>query len=197
MSYHLTKAVQRGWTDGKNEFAQEKKMVMPEHNVTLYALFFYYRNLTYVPGNVDGIIGQKNDIQTLRAGGEKDLAESSRLTRLGYKIIAWHCENDGKDYPLFYPYIMPDENVIMTAVWEPLLYTIVFNIGIDSVPNIKIQGRTKEIIIAPSPEIEKEGYTFGGWIIYGTDIYYPGDEIEVKGQMPGQGISAKSIWIMN
>ena len=40
LSIHQKKAVQRGWTDGKNEFAQEQKMVMPEHNVTLRALFF-------------------------------------------------------------------------------------------------------------------------------------------------------------
>ena len=195
LSIHQEKAVQRGWTDGKNEFAQEQKMVMPEHNVTLRALFFYYRNLTYVPGDVDGIIGALMDIQTMRAGGKKDLAESSRLTRKGYTIVAWHCENDGKDYPLFYPYIMPDENVIMTAVWEPLNYVVVFNVGISSVPSIKIPGKTKDIIIAPSPGVEREGFLFGGWMMYGNDVYFPGDEIEVKGQMPGMGIAAKAIWV--
>ena len=36
------KANHRGWTDGKNEFVQGQKMIMPEHNVTLYAIFHYY-----------------------------------------------------------------------------------------------------------------------------------------------------------
>ena len=195
LSYHQDKAVHRGWTDGKNVFVQEDKMVMPEHNVTLRALFFYYRNFTYVAGDVDGVIGNANDIQTIRAGAQKDLAESSRLARKGYKIVAWHCENDGKDYPIFYPYIMPDEDVIMTAVWEPLNYVVAFNVGISSAQSIKILGKTKDIIIAPSPEVEREGYFFGGWKMYNTEVYFPGDEIEVKGQMPGIGIQAKEIWI--
>ena len=83
----------------------------------------------------------------------------------------------------------------MTAVWEPLDYTIVFNTGDTSIPNIKIQGKTNEKIIAPYLEKERQGYTFLGWKIYNTEVYYPGDEIVIKGQMPGIGISAKAIWI--
>ena len=33
--------------------------------------------------------------------------------------------------------------------------------------------------------------------MYNSDIYYPGDEILVKGQMPGFGISATAIWKLN
>ena len=33
--------------------------------------------------------------------------------------------------------------------------------------------------------------------MYDSDIYYPGEEIIVKGQMPGMGISATAIWKMN
>ena len=196
-SFPQDKANQRGWTDGKNSFVQGQKLVMPENNVTLYAIFHYYRNLTYVPGDVDGIVGQQYDIQTLHEGGKKDLAESSRLSRMGYTIIAWHCENDGIDYPIFYQYIMPDEDVIMTAVWEPLTYVVVFNTQVNSIPNIKIRGKTKEKLIAPDLENEREGYTFIGWKLYDTEIYYPGDEIVIKGQMPGFGISGKAIWISN
>lgn len=197
MSFPQLKATQRGWTDGTNSFVQGQKIIIPEHNVTLYALFFYYRNLTYVSGDVDGIVGLKYDIQTMRAGGVKDLAEETRISRKGYKMIAWHCENDGIDYPFFYQYVMPDENVIMTAIWEPLTYTVVFNTGVNTISNIKIQGKTNEIIIAPFLEKEREGYTFLGWKIYESYIYYPGDEIIVEGQMPGIGISAKAIWISN
>ena len=118
------------------------------------------------------------------------------MTRKGYKIKAWHCENDGKDYPLFYPYIIPDEDIIMTAVWEPLSYVVFFDAGISSISNIKISAKTKEIIYAPALDIEREGYIFGGWKMYDTDVYFPGDEIEVKGQFPGMGISSKAIWIL-
>lgn len=196
MVFPQSTAIQRGWTDGENEFVQGTKMVMPEHNVTLYALYYYFRTLTYSPGDVDGIVGQTYDIQTVRAGGMKDLAEDSRLRRMGYKMVAWHCENDGLDYPFFYQYIMPDEDVIMTAVWEPLIYTVVFNTGVSTIPNIKIQGKTNGIIIAPNLD-KREGYIFNGWIIYNNQVYYPGDEIVVLGQMPGLGISAKAIWILS
>ena len=196
-SFPQTTATHRGWTDGKNEFAQEQKLVMPEHNVTLKAIFYYYRNLTYVPGDVDGIVGQEYDIQTIRAGGDKQLAESTRLNRKGYVMVGWHCENDGKDYPFFYSYIMPDENVIMTAIWEPITYNIVFISGISSIPNIKISGQTGKKIIAPYLNNIREGYKFIGWSIYDSEVYYPGDEIVVKGQMPGFGITSKAIWALN
>jgi len=142
MAFHQSAAKQRGWTDGENEFAQGKKMVMPEHNVTLYAIFLYYRKLTYSPGDVDGIVGQNYDEQIVRAGGMKDLAEGTRLKRKGYNMVEWHCENDGVDYPFFYQYIMPDEDVIMTAIWEPVTYTVIFKTEVSTIPNIKIQGKT-------------------------------------------------------
>ena len=194
-SFPQTTASHRGWTDGNNSYIQGNKIVMPENNVTLKAIFHYYRNLTYVPGDVDGVVGQAYDIQTMPEGGVKDLAESTRLNRKGYEMIAWHCENDGIDYPFFYGYVMPDEDVIMTAIWEPMYYTVVFITGDNSIPNIKIKGKTNEIIIAPYLEKERKGYTFIGWKIYETQVYYPGDEIVIEGQMPGIGISAKAIWI--
>ena len=194
MVFNQDTANQRGWTDGENEFVQGKKMVMPEHNVTLYAIYLYLRKLTYSPGNVDGIVGQNYDEQIVRAGGMKDLAEESRLKRKGYNIVAWHCENDGIDYPIFYQYIMPDEDVIMTAVWEPIKYTLVFRTTVSTIPNIRMQAKTGEIIIAPNLE-NREGFTFLGWKIYNDQVYFPGDEIEILGQMPGLGIQISAIWI--
>ena len=141
------KAVHRGWTDGKHEFFQGKKLVMPAHNVTLTSIYYYYRNLTYVPGDVDDIVGLKFDIQTMRAGGMKDLAESSRLSRKGYTVVGWHCENDGIDYPISYQYIIPDENVIMTAIWEPIDYVLVFNNLFNSTLNQRLHGKTNTKVI--------------------------------------------------
>ena len=167
---------------------------MPEHNVTLYAVFLYYRNLTYSSGNVEGIVGVIENIQRSYLGAKMDLAEETRLKRIGYQMSGWHCENDGIDYPVFYQYIMPDEDVIMTAIWKPINYVIVFSSEVKSIPDIRIRGETGSIIIVPSLDVEREGYIFVGWKIYNTEIYYPGDEIYVKGQMPGAGIGASAIW---
>ena len=188
------KANHKGWTDGNRTFYQENKIIMPEHNVTLYAVFLYWRNLIYDSGNVDGIVGVKENIQRSHYGAKMDLAEETRLKRIGYEMSGWHCENDGIDYPVFYQYIMPDEDVIMTAIWKPIRYVIVFDSEVKSIPDIRIRGETGTIIIAPSLDAEREGYIFVGWKIYNTEIYYPGDEIIVKGQMPGLGIGASAIW---
>ena len=84
----------------------------------------------------------------------------------------------------------------MTAIWEPIFYTIPFNTGVSSIPNIKIKALTKEIIIVPNIEEKREGYKFIGWIIL-RNFYKAGDEFIVEGQLPGLGISAKAIWITN
>ena len=89
---------------------------------------------------------------------------------------------------------MPDEDVIMTAIWKPVNYVIIFETRVKSIPEITIRGETGTIIIAPSLDAKREGYIFVGWKIYDTEIYYPGDEIYVKGKMPGAGIGASAIW---
>ena len=77
MTFPQEKAIQRGWTDGKNTFIQEQKMVMPAHNVTLRAVFLYYCNLIYDSGNVDGLVGVKQNIQSGYYGAQMDLSEES------------------------------------------------------------------------------------------------------------------------
>ena len=196
-SYTTTNATSLGWTDGINVFHGVKgKLIMPRKNVTLYAIFHNFHKLYYSHGNVDGIVGNPDAPLVYREGTSIDLAESSRLGRKGYKIIGWHCENDGKDYPIFYPYILPDEDVIMTAIWEPIEYNIVFITGISSIPNIKIKGKTKETLIVPNIDQKREGYKFDGWIFF-ENHYKSGDDFFVEGQMPGLGISGKAIWIQN
>ena len=78
----------------------------------------------------------------------------------------------------------------------PHLTISIFASGISTIPDFRIRARTGEIIIAPKID-EREGYTFGGWVVYRTEVYFPGDEIVVKGQAPGIGISTSAIWIQN
>ena len=169
---------------------------MPRKNVTLYAIFHNYHKFSYSHGDVDGIVGNPDPPLVYREGTTIDLAESSRLSRKGYKIKGWHCEYDGKDYPISYRYKLPDSDVVMTAIWETLVYTIPFNTGISAIPNIRIKAETKETIIVPNIEQKREGYKFIGWIILG-DFYNVGDEFFVEGQINGLGISGKAIWITN
>lgn len=192
-SYSNKYATSLGWTDGEHEFFYSTRLIMPRKNVTLYAIFHNYRKLSYSHGDVDGIVGNPDAPLVYREGAKIDLAEPSRLARMGYKIVGWHCEYDGKDYPIFYPYVLPDADVVMTAIWEPIEYTIVFQTLVSGIPNIKIKAKTGEYIFAPNIDDKRDGYIFGGWIVYGNE-YIPGDEIIIEGQMPGLGISGKAIW---
>ena len=146
---------------------------------------------------MDGIIGNPDAPFVYPEGSIIDLAESTRLSRKGYEIKGWHCEYDGKDYPIFYRYILPDADVIMTAIWEPRDYIILFMTGVSSIKNIRINAKTKDIIIVPNINEKREGYIFSGWIIYESQYYKGGDEMIVEGQDPGLGISGKAIWIKN
>ena len=105
--------------------------------------FHNYHKIYYSHGDVDGIVGIPDATLVYTEGTSIDLAESTRLGRMGYEIVGWHCEYDGKDYPIFYPYKLPDSDVVMTAIWEPIEYTIVFITGVTAIPNIKIKGKTK------------------------------------------------------
>ena len=188
------KAIHLGWTDGENNFVGDVKMIIPRRNVTLYPIYHYYRIITYFAGNVDGVVGNEKKEYSNREGGIRELSEGTILSRKGYKNIGWHCQNDGIDYPFFYSYVMPDEDVVMEAIWEPLVYDINFITGVSSIPNIIIKGKTKETIIAPFVSQEREGYSFLGWLYEGK-IYFPGDEIVFEGALMGaRNPSAKAVW---
>ena len=193
-TYTNDNASTRGWTNGKNEFNYYDKMVMPRENVTLFAIFHNFVKFSYSHGDVDGKIGDSQAPFRYIEGGTVDLAESTRLRRKGYTIVGWHCEYDGKDYPIFYRYILPDADVVMTAIWEPIEYNILFMTRVKEIPNFNIKGKTKEIIILPDIEEKREGYIFNGWNCEGIQ-YQPGDEFFIEGQDPGIGISAEAIWI--
>ena len=192
--YSNSNASHHGWTDGTNIFYSSDCMVMPNRNVTLYAVFHDLHKLYYSHGDVDGIVGNPDPPLVYPAGTTIDLAESSRLARKGYKIIGWHCDYDGKNYNIFYPYVLPNADVIMYAIWDPILYTLVFKTGVSAIPNIRIQAKTKESVFVPNLEEKREGYIFSGWIINGIQ-YNAGDEYIVEGQMPGLGMSISAIWI--
>ena len=91
---------------------------------------------------------------------------------------------------------MPDEDVVMKAIWEPLVYDVTFITGVSSIQNIIVKGRTNEVINAPLLLEEREGYSFFGWLYEGK-IYNPGDEIVIEGVLMGKKVSARAIWVLN
>ena len=182
-----------GWIYNDEIYRGESRIVMPDHDITLTAKWYNFRKMTYLPGDVDGLLGatmmQYEYVETFST----DLQASNRFSRIGYKLTGWYCENDGKTYSPLSGYIMPEEDVVMYAVWKPINYAVVFSQGKSGKDNIIVKGDTGTTITVPEPTITVEGSTFGGWQ-FGDEIYQPGDEFLVRGAEPGIGIQLKAIW---
>lgn len=195
-SFQRNDAMQHGWTDGTSTFLAQQKFIMPDHDVELVPVWGYYHTIRYYAGDdVSGMISGVEATYTHAASYPRDLADESRFSRKGYKVVGWECDLDGLTYPLGAFYTMPDCDVTFTAIWEPIKYTILFRAGTGkTADNVKIPGYTDETIIAPEMTATKSGYTFAGWS-YEGETYMPGDEILVLGAAPGVGISVEAVWV--
>ncbi len=186
----------RLWTDGTNIFnGISDHFIMPDHDVTLYPVWVKIINFIYKAGDVDRLNGATEFITQRNEGSSSDLAAADRFSRTGFNLAGWHCEYDGKDYvPLEMFYNIPGEDVVFTAIWEPKNYTVVFRQSTKNSENIKVPGVTDSTIICPEATITKPGYHLAGWQDDKGDIYAPGDEYLIYGNLPGLGISLSAVW---
>lgn len=186
---------QIGWIYDGIGYLGQQKIIMPSHNIELTPNWMRYCKFTYSVGDVDRVPGVIEQHLERIAGLPTNLAEASRFLRIGFRNTGWLCSVDGKIYPPEYSYIMPDEDVVFTAVWEPVTYTIVFRPNPENKENlINIDAQTDTTIICPEINITRPGYKFGGWNYNGT-IYQPGDEFFVYGELAGLGILLEAVWI--
>ena len=184
---------QRGWTDGTNEFAGQEYMIVHDDDITLRPNMKKLYNLRYSVGDADRINGITELIFEIAEGEPTNLQSTDRFSRNGFKVSGWHCENDGLDYEAAATFIMPSEDVLITPVWEPILYTINFTPSGQASDNIKVKGYTDTAITVPECSYVKEGYTFSGWKRNDL-IVQPGEEYIIEGTTPGMGIAFTAVW---
>ncbi|MCR4794986.1 MAG: dockerin type I repeat-containing protein [Ruminococcus sp.] len=184
---------QRGWTDGVNEFLPETKLIVHDEDITLYPNYKKLYNLIYTVGDADRINGVSSLEFEIAEGDSTNIQSTSRFSRNGFKTSKWHCETDGKDYNGDAYFEMPGSDVIMTPVWEPIRYVVVFKQNSNSSDNIKVSGYTDTAIIAPECKITKENEKFSGWQ-RGDLIIQPGEEYVIPGAEPGMGIAFTALW---
>lgn len=194
MSYQNEQKKSTGWTDGEHNFLQEQYMIMPDHDVVLTPIWHNRLTFSYYAGDYDDIVGATRAEFDVIESQKKDVADTSRFARIGYKIDHWHCDYDDQDYAPLSSFVIPDAEVTMTAVWVPVEYNVVFKTGISGVPSIKVPGKTGDTIKVPELDAVNEGYTFGGWTLDG-ETYQSGDDFLIKGAMPGVGIALTPVWI--
>ena len=184
---------QRGWTDGVNEFLPETKLVVNDKDITLYPNYKKIYNLIYTVGDADRVSGVTKLEYEIAEGDSTNLQSNSRFSRNGFKVKGWHCETDGKDYKPDAYFEMPGNDVIMTPIWEPIRYVVVFKQNSNSADNIKVPGYTDTAIIAPECTIVKENAKFSGWQRDDV-IIQPGEEYIIPGAPSGMGIAFTAVW---
>lgn len=183
----------RGLTDGERVFDIGDKLVMPDHDLVLYPIYFKRINLTYFAGDVDRLNG--NDTVTFKRneGSSDELAAPGRFSRNGFVLSGWKSSVDGKTYLPQQSVELPHEDVVYTAVWTPKEYKVVFIPG-NGGENIKVPGLTDTEIECPEPGITVKGKYFAGWQGSDGKLYAPGDKYMILGSKPGVGISFTAVW---
>ena len=184
---------QRGWTDGTNEFAGDEYMIVHDEDITLRPNLKKLYNLRYSVGDADRISGITELVFEIAEGERTNLQSTDRFSRNGFKVSGWHCENNGLDYKAIAEFIMPSEDVLITPIWSPTLYTINFKPTNNSSDFIKVKGYTDTAIVAPECTYVKDGYTFNGWT-RNDIVIQPGEEYVIEGAAPGMGISFTAVW---
>ena len=183
---------QRGWTDGVHEFSVYQKVIV-HGDITFTPNMKKLYKLIYTVGDADRINGVTSLEFENPEGENTNLQALNRFSRNGFNNTGWHCEDDGKDYKAYDVITMPSHDVIMTPIWEPIRYNVLFKPTSGSAGLVKVQGYTDTKIVAPECTVTKEGYTFGGWQ-YGDTIVQPGEEYLIVGAKPGLGISFTAVW---
>ncbi len=95
----------------------------------------------------------------------------------GHEFIGW-IDDEGIEYTSL-PETMPDKDLVFKAVFNTLMYNVIFDYGYEKISDTIAYG---DLIEAPDEIPEKAGYTFMGW--YDEN----GNEIRDFGYMPANNL---------
>ncbi len=153
-----------GWSlDGETLISTNQKITTKKIDVKpLFAKLKY--TITY-------IIGDEEEVETYEY--QEAIVPPTTPVKIGYNFIAWDQE---------IPSVMPDEDLVITALFDDALFTITYIIDEEEteVVSYKYQ-ETISNFVPPA----KTGYTFSGW------------DQEVPAVMPAKNLTFKAIYRKN
>jgi len=185
-------ASQLGWMMGDYEFKSAEWMIMGDENVVFTPAWYAFRTITYTVGDVDRVLGAREQSYEKIATTVNEVGGTDKFSRIGFKLIGWQCDFDGQFYRPYQKFETPDQDVTMTAVWEPKKFTVTFDPGATSSDKIRLSGLTDTFVTCPEINVTKSGYYFAGWSYLG-ETYQPGDDFRVY-TPDGSSITATAIW---
>ena len=183
-----------GWDYEGVTYKQGTDFIVPDHNVTFTPHWFNYHKLTYLAGDYEGILGSTMSTVQVTEGTYFDLADKSRFSRKGYTIAGWECSLDGKIYGPYERYLIPEEDITFTAVWEPATVDISLSANNGNpLEKIADTGKTGEQYVLPECTFTNGDKTFAGWS-YNDTVYQPGESFEVPALMKGSRVVVIALW---
>lgn len=177
-----------GWSDGTTTYQPGDAFTMPDHDVTLTAVWRAESDysVTYLLNGGTGDVPAAGYL-----AGQTVTITNKVPTKEGYVFDGW---SDGSTiYQPGNTFEMPEHDVTLTAIWKevPVLsdYSVTYRLngGTGSVPAKGYLSGQTVTVITNIPT--KEGYTFGGWSD-GRTTYQPGDTFT----MPGHDVTLTAVW---
>jgi|GEM_PF-5322709 len=153
--------VQCGWTYDGKEYAVGQNIIMPDCDITVYPSWKKMNKIIYRAGDFDDVVGNTEFAFEKATDAAVDLADATRFTRLGYRIVGWLYADDGQQYFPNAPIKMPDHDAVFTAIWEAEYFTINFSSGPDTVPanqKVSVKAQFNSEYTLSADLFEREGY---------------------------------------
>ncbi|MCQ2592571.1 MAG: InlB B-repeat-containing protein [Treponema sp.] len=172
----------KGWScDGKT-YKDGAEIVVTE-NITLTAIWELipptYYTITFKSG-IEGVAAVTQQV----GGGVSTLLKENTFERENYTFAGWALNNETKKAYDDADEIIVNEDITLTALWSPIIYTITFNSdGGDEIEACEYKAGEEVDLSQYVPT--KDGYTFAGWSYL--------DKVITK--VPVGDIILKAVWI--
>ena len=186
------KYISKGISDGERVYRTDDQLVMPDHDLVLYPVFYKKINITYSAGDVDRMNGMTEATYEKIEASNIELSDKTRFSRNGFELVGWTSDYDGKTYEPEQTVTIPDKDVTFTAVWKAKTYKVVFINGADE--KFVVAGETDTEIECPTPTVIPAGKVFAGWKDSGGELHAAGSKYTILGAMPGMGISLSAVF---
>lgn len=152
--------------------------------------------ISIITFNANGGSGTMSSIRTT-VGSMVSLTDNDFVLE-GYKLANW-IDADGNTYEdgAVSNEIATKQNVELTASWEPIEYTVVFDSNGADMESVKQTFKYDEEKKLKNNTFERAGYTFDGWIDSSSNTYSNQELVKNLSSIDKSNVILKAKWIVN
>lgn len=184
-----------GWLVNGVHYDPLTTLITPAEDVFIEVDWLAPIEFTLFAGDVDGVVTEPRLYLKKYAGAMYDLPDGDRMSRLGYKLTGWTDTSDGKEYPLEAPYKIPENDVVLQAIWTPITVAVRYSGGTGAAGTMERQKMPYDSIFElPECGFTKEGYKLLGWKLR-DEYYQPEATVQIKIADFGESPQFVAQWI--